>query len=339
MKDLSLQHEHITKWKNRFSGIILVVVIAVVSHYLGSLFPLIGSILFAILFGLLIRNIWGVSIKYESGLKFIVSKLLKVAVVLLGVGLNLNAIVKIGQQSLWIVITSVILGIGLTYWFGRLLKLDRTLTLMIGIGTSICGATAISCVKGILEAKDDETAYAISTIVFFNLLAFFVYPIVGHIFNFDPVAFGIWAGTAVHDTSSAVAVGFAYSSEAGNVATTVKLARTLFLLPLILILPFLMGGQPKGNVKQSLKHAFPWFIVWFLLMSVLNSFGLFPTWVQSVSSNLAKFMIVMVMAAVGLQVNIKGFVKLGFKPFLTGLFAATAVSIISLMMILFFISK
>ncbi|MGG0719356.1 YeiH family protein [Robertmurraya massiliosenegalensis] len=339
MEILQGLHDMSTKWKKRLSGMILVVLIAVGANYLGGLFPLIGSILFAIIIGLMIRNLWAVPIKYESGLNFVITKLLKLAVIFLGVSLNLNAIVKIGQQSLFVVITSVIVGIGLTYWFGRLLKLDRTLTLMIGIGTSICGATAISCVKGVLEAKDDETAYAISTIVFFNLIAFFVYPFVGHLLNFDSMSFGIWAGAAVHDTSSAVAVGFAYSNEAGNIATTVKLARTLFLLPVILILPFLMGKQNKGNIKHSLKTAFPWFIVWFLLMSVLNTIGLFPTWLQSLSNDLAKFMIVMVMAAVGLQVNIKGFAKLGFKPFLTGLFASTSVSIISLIMIYYFISN
>lgn len=333
------QQDRNIKWKNRLSGMTLVVVIALGANYLGNLFPLIGSILFAIIIGLIIRNTWGVPIKFETGLNFVISKVLKIAVIFLGVSLNLNAIVTIGQQSLLVVITSVILGIGLTYWFGRLLKLDRTLTLMIGIGTSICGATAISCVKGVLEAKDDETAYAISTIVFFNLLAFFVYPFVGHILHFDSMSFGIWAGTAVHDTSSAVAVGFAYSNEAGNVATTVKLARTLFLLPVILILPSLTGKQNKGTIKHSLKSAFPWFIMWFLLMSILNTLGLFPTWFQGLSNDGAKFMIVMVMAAVGLQVNLKGFAKLGFKPFLTGLFASTAVSIISLILIFYIISN
>lgn len=335
VENLFIHQDLNTKWKKRLRGMILVVVIAIVAHYLGSLFPLVGGILFAIILGLILGSLWDVSPIYQSGITFVVTKLLKLAVVLLGISLNLNAIVDIGRQSIIVVVTSVILGIALTYWFGKLLKLDRTLTLMIGIGTSICGTTAISCVKGILDAKEDETAYAISTIVFFNLIAFFVYPFVGQLLNFNAIDFGIWSGTAVHDTSSAVAVGFAYSSEAGDVATTVKLARTLFLLPVILILPALMSNQKKGSVKNSLKNAFPWFILWFLFMSILNSLGFFSEGLQAFSNDFAKFIIVMVMAAVGLQVNLKGFVKLGYKPFLTGLFASVVVSIVSLIMIRF----
>ncbi len=335
MENLFIHQDLNTKWMNRARGIILVVVIAITAHYLGNIFSLIGSILFAIILGLILGSIWDVRTIYQSGLNFVVAKLLKLAVVLLGVSLNLNAIVEIGRQSLIVVITSVVLGIALTYWFGKLLKLDHTLVLMIGIGTSICGTTAITCVKGILEAKEDETAYAISTIVFFNLIAFFVYPFVGQLLNFNAIDFGIWSGTAVHDTSSAVAVGFAYSGEAGDVATTVKLARTLFLLPVVLILSILMGNQKKGNVKSSLKNAFPWFILWFIFMSILNSLGFFSERLQVFSNDFAKFIIVMVMAAVGLQVNLKGFVKLGYKPFLTGLFASVVVSIVSLIMIRF----
>lgn len=334
MKNLSYQHVY-TSWKNRSSGIILVVIVAIIANYLGGMFPIVGGILFAILIGITVKNTIGVEMKFNSGLNFVIKKLLKFAVILLGVSLNLNAIIKIGRQSLLVVLVSVILGIGLTVWFGKLLKLDKTLTLMIGVGTSICGATAISCVKGILEAKDDETAYAISTIVFFNLIAFFMYPVVGHLFHFGALPFGIWAGTAVHDTSSAVAAGFAYSNEAGEIATTVKLARTLFLLPLIMILPFLMNNRKQGSVKQSLKYAFPWFIVWFLLMSILNSIGWVPLHVQNFCSDAAKFLIVMVMGAVGMQVNIKGFAKLGIKPFLTGIFASITVSVVSLLMIYF----
>ncbi len=333
MKKLSSKKDTLTSWSKRTSGIILVVAIAIIAQFLGGLFPLIGGILFAIIIGIILNNTIGVKSNFESGLSFVIKDLLKLAVIFLGAGLNLNAIIKVGQQSIVVVFVSVILGIGLTFWFGKLLKLERTLTLMIGVGTSICGATAISCVKGVLEAKDDETAYAISTIVFFNLIAFFVYPVVGHLFQLDDLSFGIWTGTAVHDTSSAVAVGFAYSDEAGEIATTVKLARTLFLLPVIIILPLLMNNRKKGSIQQSLKEAFPWFIVWFLSMSILNSIGLIPVIVQELSSEIAKFIIIMVMAAVGMQVNLKGFAKIGIKPFLTGLFASITVSLMSLLMI------
>lgn len=310
-------------------GVILAIAIAAAAKFLGGIFPLVGGILFAILIGAALRNTAGINPVFEQGLTLTVKRLLKAAVVLLGAGLNIFDIFEIGRQSLLIIFVSVCSGILLTLWFGHFLKLGKTLSLLIGVGASICGATAISAVKGLLGAKDDETAYAISTIVFFNLIAFFLYPIIGHVFHMNDQAFGIWAGTAVHDTSSAIAVGYVYGNEAGEVATTVKLGRTIFLLPLILILPILMGTADKSSRAGSFKKAFPWFIVWFLAVSMLNSFGAFPAAVQDLLSSISKFVIIMVMAAVGLQTDLKQFAKLGVMPLLTGLFASAAVSLIS----------
>lgn len=313
-------------------GVLLSMAIAFIAKFLGDIFPIIGGILFAILIGIIIKNTMGVFPAAEHGLNFTIKKLLKLSVILLGASLNIAQILVIGKQSFSVIIVSVLLGIVLTTWFGRLLKLDKRLSLMIGVGTSICGATAISCVKGVLDSKDDETAYAISTIVLFNLIAFFVYPVVGHFFHFHSTAFGIWAGTAVHDTSSAVAVGYLYDDKAGQIATTVKLARTLFLLPVILILPFLM--KTKGSTKNSLKKAFPWFVVWFVLVSILNTLGFIPQSLTVLFTSIAKFIIIIVMAAVGLQVNISQFSRLGIKPLLTGMFASVLISLVSLAMIM-----
>ncbi|WP_409253049.1 YeiH family protein [Bacillus sp. SCS-153A] len=316
------------------SGVLLLAGIAGASKYLGSLFPLVGSILFAIMIGIIINNTTGVHQVFQPGLSLTLKKLLKAAVVMLGVSLSFADILYIGRQSLLIILVSVILGIVITVWFGKLLKMDRKLTLLIGVGTSICGATAISAVKGVIDSDDNETAYAISIIVFFNLIAFFLYPVIGHILDLTSTSFGIWAGTAVHDTSSSIAVGYVYGNEAGQVATTVKLARTLFLLPLILVLPLLLKSE-KQNGSQAAKKAFPWFVLLFLGVSVINSFGVIPSSLEEIVTETAKFIIIMVMGAVGLQVNLKQFAKLGFKPLIAGLVASVTVSVISLIMILY----
>ena len=319
------------KWS---SGVLLLLCIAGVSKYLGTLFPLVGSILFAIMIGIVINNTTGVHEVFQPGLSLTLKKLLKAAVVMLGVSLSFADILYIGRQSFLIILVSVILGIVITVWFGKLLKMDRKLALLIGVGTSICGATAISAVKGVIDSDDNETAYAISVIVFFNLIAFFLYPVIGHILDLTATSFGIWAGTAVHDTSSSIAVGYVYGNEAGQVATTVKLARTLFLLPLILVLPILLRNE-KQKGSQAAKKAFPWFVLLFLGVSVINSFVVIPAAAEEIVTDTAKFIIIMVMGAVGLQVNLKQFAKLGFKPLIAGLVASLAVSVISLMMILF----
>ncbi|MGD7023124.1 YeiH family protein [Rossellomorea vietnamensis] len=315
------------------SGILLLLIIAGAAKYLGTLFPLVGSILFAIILGIAINNTVGVHAGFQPGLSLTLKKLLKAAVVMLGVSLSFSDILLIGRQSLWIILVSVILGIVMTVWAGSLLKMDRKLSLLIGVGTSICGATAISAVKGVIDSDDNETAYAISIIVFFNLIAFFLYPMIGHVLDLNSMSFGIWAGTAVHDTSSAIAVGYVYGNEAGQVATTVKLARTLFLLPLILLLPLLLKTE-KPTGSKAARKAFPWFVLLFLAVSIVNSFGIIPGAVEEAVTDTAKFIIIMVMAAVGLQVNLKQFAKLGWKPLIAGLAASLTVSVVSLVMIL-----
>lgn len=318
-------------------GILIAAAVAVLATILGGYYPLLGNLLFAILIGMLIRNTIGISPTIEHGINYTVKGFLKFAVILLGVGLNLHEIATVGKQSFFIIFTSVCLGIILTVLVGKMLKLDNTLSLLIGVGTSICGATAISAVKEVVKAKENETAYAISTIVLFNLFAFFTYPIIGQFFQLSETSFGIWAGTAVHDTSSAIAVGFLYGDQAGDTATTVKLARTLFLLPLLFLLPFIIKKSAKSKVNSSILKAFPWFILWFLLVSLLNTIGLIPEIVKIPLNDLSKFLITMVMAGVGMQVSLKELTKLGLKPLLTGLFASLCVGIISLIMILLFI--
>jgi uncharacterized integral membrane protein (TIGR00698 family) len=320
----------IPKWS---SGVLLLFIIAGAAKYLGTLFPLIGSILFAILIGIIINNTIGVHEVFQPGISLTLKKLLKAAVVMLGVSLSVADILHIGRQSLFIILASVILGIVMTVWFGRLLKMDRKLALLIGVGTSICGATAISAVRGVIDSDDNETAYAISIIVFFNLIAFFTYPVIGHVLDLNATAFGIWAGTAVHDTSSSIAVGYVYGNDAGQVATTVKLARTLFLLPLIMVLPLLLKTKKQDGPKAARK-AFPWFVLLFLGVSIVNSFGIIPSVLEETLPDIAKFIIIMVMGAVGLQVNLKQFAKLGFKPLIAGFVASLTVSVISLMMIM-----
>lgn len=313
-------------------GLIIIVLISLLSKGLGTLFPLIGSLLFAIMIGAVLQNTTNLPDAFSPGIRFTLKILLKVAIVFLGVGLSLLDILDIGKQALWVIFLSVSTGITVTYFVGKWLGIDKRMSLLIGIGTSICGATAISAVKGIVGAKEDETAYALSTIVFFNLIAFVTYPIIGHLLEMSEMSFGIWAGTAVHDTSSAVAVGYAFGDDAGEVATTVKLARTLFLIPVMFFLPFILRKKHSG--ESHYKKAFPWFVFLFLAVSVLHTFGLIPVMIETYLKSSSKFMIIMVMAAVGLQVKLKDISRLGFKPLFTGLIASITCAVISLLLIL-----
>lgn len=315
-------------------GIILIFFISLAAKGLGTWFPLVGSLLFAIFIGAVFQNTLKLPSTINPGIQFTIKKMLKLAIVFLGVSLSLTDILIIGQKALWIIFLSVSIGILVTYFVGKLMGIDKRLSLLIGIGTSICGATAISCVKGIVGSKDNETAYALTTIVFFNLIAFVTYPIIGHLIPLSEVSFGIWAGTAVHDTSSAVAVGYAYGEKAGEVATTVKLARTLFLIPLMFCLPFILKNNEGTTNKSDYKKAIPWFVLLFLGVSLLHTFELIPVVFETYMKSSSKYIIIMVMAAVGLQVKIKDIIQLGFKPLLTGLIASLTCAVISLFFIM-----
>jgi uncharacterized integral membrane protein (TIGR00698 family) len=314
-------------------GLLFIFLISLIAKGLGTWFPLVGSLLFAILIGVTLRNTTNLTSSWQAGIQFTLKRLLKVAIVFLGVGLSLLEIMKIGQSALWIICVSVVVGISVTYAVGKLLGINPRLSLLIGIGTSICGATAISAVKGIIGAKENETAYALSTIVFFNLVAFITFPLIGHLLGLSQVSFGIWAGTAVHDTSSAVAVGYSYGDHAGEAATTVKLARTLFLIPVMFLLPFMLKSETPSE-GSTYRKAFPWFVLMFLGVSILHTIGVIPDILEDVLRSLSKFMIIMVMAAVGLQVSMKDLSKLGFKPLLTGLIASITCAVISLLFII-----
>lgn len=321
---------------NRFiPGLLLIFLISLTARFLGAVFPSIGGVIFALLFGIIIRNSLELKEMYIPGIKVVVKTWLKVAIVLLGATLSFSSIIDIGTHSIIVILLVVIGGISVTLLVGKLLKIDRMLSLLIGVGTSICGATAISVVKGVIQAKESVVAYAISTIFFFNILATFLYPVLGQWLQLSTLQLGIWAGTSIHDTSSVVAVGYLLGDEVGEVATTVKLVRTLFILPLVLAISFIMVR--KGEGTTTLKGAFPFFVLGFLFMSGLYSVGFISEAASSYIGLIAKYLIVMVMAGVGLQVRWKNIRSLGIKPFITGFIASVFVGIVSLILIIFLV--
>ncbi|WP_417897166.1 putative sulfate exporter family transporter [Bacillus haimaensis] len=316
-------------------GTIYAFLIAIAGKAFGNLFPAIGGVIFALLLGIVLRNSLKLNERFLPGIQFVVKKLLKVAIVLLGATLSIGSILDIGSQSIFIILLVVSGGILVTILAGKFLKIDKMLSLLIGVGTSICGATAISVVKGVVQSKETVTAYAISTIFFFNILATLLYPWIGQWLDLTVLQFGIWIGTSIHDTSSVVAVGYLVGEDVGEVATTVKLVRTLFILPLVLAISFIIVN--KSDKSASIKGAFPLFIIGFLVMSTFFSVGVVSQGVSAWLGSVAKFLIIMVMAGVGLQVEWRKFRALGLKPFIAGFIASVFVATLSLIYVLYMI--
>ena len=334
--------------KKNLSGILVCFIIAVPAWLLGKAFPVIGGPVIAILAGMLITLIWTDKGKAEAGIKWTSKIILQTAVVLLGFGMNLGVIMKTGKQSLPIIICTISTSLIIAWLLRRIINVPSNTAILVGVGSSICGGSAIAATAPVIDADDTEVAQAISVIFFFNVIAAVLFPVLGHVLGFDTTSgssFGLFAGTAINDTSSVTAAASTWDSmwnlgnETLNNAVTVKLTRTLAIIPITLVLSLIRAksaakdGKSTGNF--SLKRAFPMFILYFILASVITTIAVHygvSTDVFSPLKNLSKFFIVLAMSAVGLNTNIIKLVKTGAKPLLSGFCCWTGIVCSSLLM-------
>lgn len=322
--------------KQNLLGILFSFIVAFVANWLGTLFPIIGGAVFGILLGIIINNSINKPKSTIQGITFTSKKILQWAIILLGAGLSLTQVWKTGLSSFSVMLFTLSAAFLSAYGLGKILKVPNNLKSLIGVGTAICGGSAIAAISPIIEADDMDIAYSVSTIFLFNIIAVLIFPPLGHLLHFSDKAFGLWAGTAINDTSSVVAAGYAYSNVAGAYATIVKLTRTTMIIPISLIFSFITAYKKKkeanenSKVNYSFKKIFPWFIIWFLVASLLNTIGLFSANSIHYINIIGKFMIVMALTAIGLNTDFKKMLKTGVKPILLGLMVWFIVAIVSI---------
>jgi uncharacterized integral membrane protein (TIGR00698 family) len=319
----------------------------------------ISEILIAVFLGLYVRNVIGVEPRFVSGIKFAIQRILRLGIILLGLRLSLQDVAATGVTALVLVAICITLALGLAYAAGRIFKVPWRLAALIGVGTAICGNSAIVATAPVIEAKDEEVSFAVATITLFGLIAVIVFPLIGHLAGLSDRVFGLWAGTAVNDTSQVVAVGAAYSSVALNFATVVKLTRNTLMAPLIVLfgIVYQRGQNRHMNAKTAeasrlnFSKLVPGFVVGFLIMSLVRTFGValgfFPSNVAQPGSlvfaanfliaadEIAKFAILMALAGVGLNTDLSSLRKIGLKPLIVGTCVAIILAVISLSLILF----
>nr|WP_318710913.1 YeiH family protein [uncultured Treponema sp.] len=334
--------------KENFKGIGLCLLIAIPSWILGSHFPIIGGAVISILLGMVIGLFIKNRTSLEKGIKFTSKKILQWAVVLLGFGLNLNVILETGKQSLPIIVSTIATSLIIAFLLCRLLKIPGKISTLVGVGSSICGGSAIAATVPVIDADDEEVAQAISVIFFFNVLAALIFPSFGKLIGFNTLsgeAFGIFSGTAVNDTSSVTACASTWDSmfnlgtETLDTAVTVKLTRTLAIIPITFVLALIRTHKEKKNGQQgtkvSMKKIFPFFILYFIAASVITTvlihFGVDASIFKPVKT-LSKFFIVLAMAAIGLNTNIVKLVKTGGKPLIMGFCCWIGITGVSLLM-------
>lgn len=330
--------------KKNFKGFLLCLIISVPSWFLGTLFPIIGGPVIAILAGMVITMFIKDKSTFEAGIKFTSKKVLQYAVVLLGFGLNLTVILETGKQSLPIILATISVSLIIAFILHKAMHIPGNISTLVGVGSSICGGSAIAATAPVIDADDEEVAQAISVIFFFNVLAAIIFPHLGSLLGFSTTsgdAFGIFAGTAVNDTSSVTAAASTWDnmwklgSETLDKAVTVKLTRTLAIIPITLVLAFIRTKKSnKDGNKVDFKKIFPFFILYFILASVITTIAVschVPVSFFTPFKEFSKFLIILAMAAIGLNTDIVKLVKTGGKPIIMGLccwIGITAVSLI-----------
>ena len=326
------------------SGITLSVIIAAVAVFIENLLPihLIGGAVIAMFIGMIVNHFIGKNSFFASGIKFTSKKILKFAIILLGLSLNINTILHVGKMSLVVMIFTLATCFGGGYFIGKALGLNWKLSNLISAGTGICGGSAIAAIAPTIDAEDSDVAYAMSATFLFDMAMIVLFPIMGRAIGMNAEAFGIWAGTAVNDTSSVVATGYAFSEAAGDFATMVKLTRTLSIIPTVLTFALIQmslkrkeaikSGKNEKEIKTNFRFTkiFPWFILGFLAMSIVASIFTIPTKVVTTTKLASKFLMVCALAAIGLNTSFKDMKKSGIKPMIHGFIISALVVIVAL---------
>ena len=263
--------------------------------------------------------------------------LLQISVVLLGFGMNLPAVLKLGLNGALFAAATISATLLLGYWLGRKLALDKKTAMLISAGTAICGGSAIAAVSSVIAATETEIAVSIGTIFLLNAVALYAFPMAGHLLHLSQAQFGLWAGVAIHDISSVVGAGLSYGPDALTTATAVKLSRTLWIVPLTLALAFMAGqtrrnqAAPEANAshkKEKSKVAVPWFIGFFLLASLLRSYvpGI-ANWSPQLSE-VARHGMILVLFLIGTSLSLRALRVVGWRTMAVGialwLFISTA---------------
>lgn len=344
----------------KVKGIILCFILALPAYFLGKLFPVIGGPVFSIILGIILGSILSERVlSFKEGINFVSKKVLQYAVIVLGFGLNLQMIIRVGRDSLPIIVSTISVSLILAFLISRFFNIPSKISVLIGVGSSICGGSAIAATAPVIDADSDEIAQAISVIFLFNLIAALIFPTVGDLLGLSNHGFAIFAGTAINDTSSVTAAASSWDSihntgsQVLDSATIVKLTRTLAIIPITFCLSIYNSSKKNDNDNErdlkegfSIRKSIPKFILFFVLCSIFTTLVEYLIGREILGEGavvffdkffdymkiLSKFLIIMAMGAIGLNTDIVKLIKTGKKPLILGLICWSGIIITSISM-------
>lgn len=321
--------------KKYLSGIILSGGIAVTAYFISSALPsgILGETLLALILGMLLNPLLCRYEVFDRGINWTSKKILRAGIIIAGITLSFSQVIRAGRYALILMTFTLATSFGVGYICKKIFKINWKLASLLSVSTAICGGTAVATLGPTIKAKNRDIAYAISATFIFDIITVIAFPWIGRLLGLSDTGYGLWIGTAVNDTSSVVAAGYAFSEAAGLLATIVKLTRTLFIVPIVLIFSWIYAKKeaPSQTVeKVSIRKIFPWFILGFLAVVGIRSTGLVPDNMVAGISFLSKFFLSMALAAIGLKTSIKEVAGVGIKPMIAGVIIDTSVVFVSL---------
>ena len=291
-----------------------------------------SSLILVVVLGIVVRNGLTVPAACQPGIRFTLKRILRLAIILLGLRLSVSQILAVGPKGLGIV--AIVLGstFVFTCWLGRQLGVSRSLSQLIASGTSICGASAVVATNSVIEGSDEDVAYAVTIVTLFGTLSMLLYPLLFGWLALTPEAFGVWTGASIHEVAQVVAAAFQNSQISGELATIAKLSRVMFLIPVMLMLGVLsFRHRQQADNPQSLP--IPWFVLGFVALIGVNSLQILPAaWTETITQG-NKFLLTVAMVAMGLETKLQKFRQMGLRPLYLGGAAWLFISIVSLTLV------
>ncbi len=318
-------------------GIILTAIISAIALHTGAKLYYVTPLIAAMAAGIILRNAFIIPDTYKPGIFFSMKQVLRFAVALLGVRITLDEIAGLGWEGVAVALIPLVVTMIFTVLIGRLFGVDPSQRLLIATGTSICGASAILAAGAITRSKEDSIIVAISSITVFGTVSMLLYPLLYNmnVFHLSPEQYGFWAGSSIHEVAQVIAAAFAPGETSGDIGTIVKLTRVAALVPVVFVFSYLVahGILRRGEGTEDSSVAFPFFLVGFIGMVVLNSLEFFTPKAVNWIEFFDMFLLTMAMAGMGLETDFGRLMKVGLKPFFLSVFSTGFIAAVSLLII------